>query len=262
MVDGSDDSLLAKVKNILKSLGLAIQDGVASLKEVVADRFTTKTARVEQLEMVDKATGEVNCTWIENGVWEKTEGACENEVENVIGNDSQGSSGSSSENSASDTVADRGFGNDGTATNANDGVGGIVSPFQSGGGEILSNNLPLDTVADEEEIPTAATDAISGAADLLIEAAVTNGGADDAVDNSVAGVVRSQWRLRARRPSMSHDQRFLTKQKKRRNDVFLFGHARGAELGSGHALRRWRPSADGWRILRSSFWVLFFPFRK
>lgn len=80
LVEESGNSLLAKVRNILESLGLAIYDGAASLRRVAVETFFAKTARVEQLEMVDKATGEVYCTWIENGVWKKTEGACGDET--------------------------------------------------------------------------------------------------------------------------------------------------------------------------------------
>jgi|GEM_PF-6738665 len=76
----SGDSLMVKVKNILKLLGLAIQDGVASLTEVIADRFTAKIARIERLEMVDKSTGAVYCTWVENGEWKKTQGNCNDVV--------------------------------------------------------------------------------------------------------------------------------------------------------------------------------------
>ena len=61
----------AWLANGLNSLGLALQDGVASLKEVVVDRFTAK-----ELQMTDKATGEKYCTWIANGEWVKVKGEC------------------------------------------------------------------------------------------------------------------------------------------------------------------------------------------
>ncbi|MFA6104947.1 MAG: tail fiber domain-containing protein [Victivallaceae bacterium] len=67
--DGSGP--FAWLANGLNALGLALKYGAASLREVVADRFTAK-----ELQMMDKATGEKYCTWIENGEWMKTKGEC------------------------------------------------------------------------------------------------------------------------------------------------------------------------------------------
>jgi hypothetical protein len=64
------------IKTILKSLGMSLTNGVATLKEVVADKINVKLASVENLQMVDKTTGEVYCTWIEDGEWKKTKGEC------------------------------------------------------------------------------------------------------------------------------------------------------------------------------------------
>jgi len=41
------------------------------------EKLTTKTIRIERLEIVDKITGEVHCTWIEKGVWRETKGECD-----------------------------------------------------------------------------------------------------------------------------------------------------------------------------------------
>ena len=67
-----------KIKDTLVSLGMIIEDGAATLKKVIADRFEAKVARIEKMEIVDSATGTIYCTWIENGVWKKSEGDCEN----------------------------------------------------------------------------------------------------------------------------------------------------------------------------------------
>jgi hypothetical protein len=64
------------LKGSLVSLGLKLVDGVATLKEVVADKFSVKIARMEKMEMIDSSTGQVWCTWIENGEWKKVEGEC------------------------------------------------------------------------------------------------------------------------------------------------------------------------------------------
>ena len=55
-------------------MGLTIENGIAFLKEITVDKFTAKTARLEKIEMVDKATGEIYCTWVENGEWIKEKG--------------------------------------------------------------------------------------------------------------------------------------------------------------------------------------------
>ncbi len=48
---------------------------------MIAEKIFVKTARIEnarieKLEMIDKATGEIYCTWIENGEWQKAKGEC------------------------------------------------------------------------------------------------------------------------------------------------------------------------------------------
>jgi hypothetical protein len=40
------------------------------------DRITTRTARVERLEVVDSKTGDVYCSWLEYGEWKKVQGEC------------------------------------------------------------------------------------------------------------------------------------------------------------------------------------------
>ena len=129
----SENSLLAKVRNILESLGLAIYDGVANLRRVVVETFSAKTARVEQLEMVDKATGEIYCTWIENGVWEKTEGACDAEpIQNT------GLSESPETGSAAGDLED----NNGQSSNEGD---------PAPAGDSVENTGSSDGASDEEE---------------------------------------------------------------------------------------------------------------
>jgi len=54
-----------------------IKDKVVEVKELIADKISAKTARFEKIEMKDKATGGIYCTWIENGEWVKTEGECQ-----------------------------------------------------------------------------------------------------------------------------------------------------------------------------------------
>jgi len=71
------DSFTQKVKQALISLGVSIENGIAQVKELVTDKLFAKKARIEKLEMVDKATGEIYCTWVENGEWQKMKGECD-----------------------------------------------------------------------------------------------------------------------------------------------------------------------------------------
>lgn len=73
-VSGVSSSL--SIKTALELLGMNLSKGVASLTEVIADKISVKTASVETLQMVDKSTGEIYCTYIENGEWKKVAGGC------------------------------------------------------------------------------------------------------------------------------------------------------------------------------------------
>ncbi|KPJ55430.1 hypothetical protein AMJ47_01030, partial [Parcubacteria bacterium DG_72] len=65
------DSFIAKIKQALSYLGLVIENGVARVKGIFAEKVVTN-----EIELVDKATGEKYCTWIENGEWVKQKGEC------------------------------------------------------------------------------------------------------------------------------------------------------------------------------------------
>jgi len=77
-VDGvtGQTGFIQMIKKTLASLGLFIENGIAQIREVITDKITTKTAKIEKMEMIDQATGEVYCTWIENGEWKKVKGEC------------------------------------------------------------------------------------------------------------------------------------------------------------------------------------------
>jgi len=74
---GVEETFIQKIKQALASLGLTIENGVAQIRELVTDKLFAKKARIEKLEMVDKATGEIYCTWVENGEWQKVKGECD-----------------------------------------------------------------------------------------------------------------------------------------------------------------------------------------
>jgi hypothetical protein len=70
------ETLLDKVTNVLLSLGISVKDGVANITTLATQKFSADTATIKGLEMVDKATGDIYCTWIENGEWKKAKGNC------------------------------------------------------------------------------------------------------------------------------------------------------------------------------------------
>ncbi len=78
IVQGSSnfDEFIQKVKGALASLGLFIENGIVQVRELIAEKIFVKKARIEKIEMVDQTTGEIYCTWIENGEWVKIKEEC------------------------------------------------------------------------------------------------------------------------------------------------------------------------------------------
>ena len=72
----STNSIVEFANKILGKLGMTINNGIAQAKEFIAEKVTAKTARLDKIEMVDQQTGEIYCTWLENGVWKKMQGEC------------------------------------------------------------------------------------------------------------------------------------------------------------------------------------------
>jgi hypothetical protein len=73
----NDQSFIAS----LGDLGATLTSGVMTLKQVIADNLTAKTAdiaqvNIQRMQMVDQATGDIYCTWIANGEWVKVKGDC------------------------------------------------------------------------------------------------------------------------------------------------------------------------------------------
>jgi len=95
--DSSDEEssilseLAQKVKEALASLGLFIENGIANIQEIVTEKLTARKARLEKIEMVDQNTGEIYCTWIQDGEWIKEKGECDNSVISETSSDSSGS---------------------------------------------------------------------------------------------------------------------------------------------------------------------------
>ena len=66
-IEGVDinSPFVKQVQNILAFFGIKVDGGVVDV------------VRIKRMEMVDSATGNIYCTWIENGEWQKTEGDCD-----------------------------------------------------------------------------------------------------------------------------------------------------------------------------------------
>jgi len=69
-------SISASVKNALINLGVVFDDVLGTITNIVTDKLTAKTAKVNGLELVDSTTGETYCTWIAGGEWQKAKGNC------------------------------------------------------------------------------------------------------------------------------------------------------------------------------------------
>lgn len=72
----------ASMLDIIASFGITIKDGITHIASLVTDVFEAKTARVDdltvkKLQMIDKATGNTYCAWIENGQWQTIQGDCD-----------------------------------------------------------------------------------------------------------------------------------------------------------------------------------------
>ena len=64
------------VKSSLASFGIAIKSGVVNIGKLAVDNLNTKTARMQEIEMV-ATNGDVYCTWIDaTGNWQKVKGNC------------------------------------------------------------------------------------------------------------------------------------------------------------------------------------------
>ncbi|MDP3882634.1 MAG: tail fiber domain-containing protein, partial [Candidatus Staskawiczbacteria bacterium] len=70
------NSITQLLQNLLTNTGITIQNGLVSIKNLAVNTFAVKTARINQIEMVDSVTGEIYCTWIENGEWKRMKGDC------------------------------------------------------------------------------------------------------------------------------------------------------------------------------------------
>ncbi len=74
--DGALHGVWVKATGAFASLGIIFKNGVTQISNLVVETFTAKTAKINSLEMTDKATGILYCVSIENGSWHREKGEC------------------------------------------------------------------------------------------------------------------------------------------------------------------------------------------
>ncbi|MFA6375770.1 MAG: tail fiber domain-containing protein, partial [Candidatus Paceibacterota bacterium] len=78
-------SIVKIVKDTLASLGMIVENGAASVREMFAERMVAKNATIDlvtskKIQLIDEVTGEVYCTKIVDGKWSIIKGLCEGAV--------------------------------------------------------------------------------------------------------------------------------------------------------------------------------------
>jgi hypothetical protein len=77
-VAGVDNSnLTSLVQNIISSMGISFQNGLTTIQNLAVDKPSAKIAAIDRLEMKDRATGEIWCTFSKDGQMQKVQGTCD-----------------------------------------------------------------------------------------------------------------------------------------------------------------------------------------
>ncbi|MBU0879227.1 hypothetical protein KKH00_00260, partial [Patescibacteria group bacterium] len=71
------DSFVDKIKQALSSLGLVVENGVAKVKEMVAEKITAKKAVLDKIELRDEKTQNIYCVKVVDGVLVNISGECD-----------------------------------------------------------------------------------------------------------------------------------------------------------------------------------------
>ncbi|MBU2081489.1 hypothetical protein KJ962_02135, partial [Patescibacteria group bacterium] len=71
------DSFVDKIKQALSSLGLVVENGVAKVKEMVAEKITAKKAVLDKIELRDEKTQNIYCVKVIDGVLVNISGECD-----------------------------------------------------------------------------------------------------------------------------------------------------------------------------------------
>lgn len=72
------EMLLVEAVKELNAAAVKVKDGVARVRELIANKITAKTVVTDSLQMKDTATGAIYCVRITDGDFVKTAGQCGN----------------------------------------------------------------------------------------------------------------------------------------------------------------------------------------
>lgn|GEM_PF-6730488 len=70
------DTFTLAVKRSLAKLGLFVENGVMNVAKIVSDTVVAKKVQLDAFELKDSKTGEVYCTWMQNGLMMNVKGDC------------------------------------------------------------------------------------------------------------------------------------------------------------------------------------------
>ncbi len=68
--------LTLAVKESLAKLGLFIESGIVKVTGIISETITAKKAQFDVIELKDKKTGEIYCTWMQDGAMISVKGNC------------------------------------------------------------------------------------------------------------------------------------------------------------------------------------------
>ncbi|MFA4998422.1 MAG: hypothetical protein WC514_00110 [Candidatus Paceibacterota bacterium] len=76
----SEQGFLQKAEEFLSDVGSSLEEGIIKVKELVSSVIKTDNIEIGgKIQIRDQATGELYCTWIEQGEWQKAKGSCQGE---------------------------------------------------------------------------------------------------------------------------------------------------------------------------------------
>jgi len=171
------DQFTLAIKKSLEKLGLFIESGIAKVKQLFAEKI-----RTEKLEMVDQVTGEIYCTWIENGEWVKVKGECGDSISiSDSTGDTGGDTGDTGGTGDSGDTGDIGDGGDIGDTGDIGGTGDIGNTAGDTGDTVDTGDAAGDTGATDgtDDAGSDAGDAGDGTAGTASDAGDEGGDATD-----------------------------------------------------------------------------------
>ncbi|MBI2405431.1 hypothetical protein HYV21_00035 [Candidatus Microgenomates bacterium] len=77
MVKNTTGEIINRIGSFAELVIAKLQAGLIQVKELIAERITSKIVRAEQLELVDHTTKEIYCLTVDNGEFKKVKGECD-----------------------------------------------------------------------------------------------------------------------------------------------------------------------------------------